>query len=158
MSRRRPGNGSATLLDMLSNLFYFSLFLAGGEQRKEERERKRDREHERERRLPKERQSAPSSTYLLPSAHVDAIFQYRVKRALPFSFTHPHTPIFLSFRLAPSFFSRRERENGSEARNEKKGRKESGGRRGRVEEAEVENESEELRLASAVTREPSKVG
>lgn len=35
MSRRRPGNGSATLLDMLSNLFYFSLFLAGGEQREE---------------------------------------------------------------------------------------------------------------------------
>jgi len=35
------------------------------------------------------RQSTPSSTYLLPSAHVDAIFQYRVKRALPLSsFTH----------------------------------------------------------------------
>jgi len=99
--------------------------------------------------LPQERQSAPSSTYLLPSAHVDAIFQYRVKRALPFSFTHSPTPIFLSFRLASSFFSRGERENGSEARNEKKGRKEPGGRRGRVVEAEVENESEELRLASA---------
>jgi len=107
----------------------------------------------------KERQSAPSSTYLLPSAHVDAIFQYRVKRELPFSFTHPPTPIFLSFRLASSFFSRGERENGSEARNEKKGRKEPGGRHGRVEEhGEVENESEELRLASAVTRELSKVG
>lgn len=142
MSRRRPGNGSATLLDMLSNLFYFSLFPAGGEQhreRKREKERETVRRRERERRLPKERQSAPSSTYLLPSAHVDAIFQYRVKRALPFSFTHPPTPplplatpIFLSFRLASSFFSRGERENGSEARNEKKGRKEPGEWRERV--------------------------
>jgi len=157
VSRRRPGNGSATLLDMLSNLFYFSLFLAGGEYREKERERNRDREREQEKRLPQERQSAPSSTYLLPSAYVDAIFQYRVKRA-PVLVHSPPTPIFLSFRLASSFFSRGERENGSEARNEKKGRKKPGGWRGRVEEAEVENESEELRLASAVTREPSKVG
>jgi hypothetical protein len=116
------------------------------------------------------RQSTPSSTYLLPSAHVDAIFQYRVKRALPLSsFTHllsapgllpppvpPPTLFFLSFRLAPSLLSPGERENGSEARNEKKGRKESGGRRGwsrgekwkrerEIErERERENESEEV--------------
>lgn len=53
MSRRRPGNGSATLLDMLSNLFYFSLFLARerGVTGKEETKREREREsgHERER-------------------------------------------------------------------------------------------------------------
>lgn len=49
MSRRRPGNGSATLLDMLSNLFYFSLFLAGGEEhgkREEESERARGEDAE----------------------------------------------------------------------------------------------------------------
>lgn len=123
MSRRRPGNGSATLLDMLSNLFYFSLFLAEGEHREEERERKKDRKREQGRRLPKERQSAPSSTYLLPSAHVDAIFQYRVKRALPFSFTHPPTtPSSSRFvSLLRSFLEEKEK---MEARHETRKREE----------------------------------
>lgn len=46
MSRRRPGNGSATLLDMLSNLFYFSPLPSGGggwRDREEERGRERAR-------------------------------------------------------------------------------------------------------------------
>lgn len=43
-----------------------------------------------------------------------------------------------------------------EARNEKKGRKESGWAAREVKKVE-ENESEEPRLASAATREPSKV-
>lgn len=85
-----------------------------------------ERTREREVRMPKERQrGAPSSTYLLPSAHVDAIFQYRVKRALPFSFiplpflplTPPPPPFFaprsthLSLVSSRSFvpFSRRKR-------------------------------------------------
>lgn len=146
MSRRRPGNGSATLLDMLSNLFYFSLFLArergvtGKEETKRERERTRERKRKREgegrRGIGEAKHILLLPLYLLPSAHVDAIFQYRVKRALPLSFhpptlVHPLFPpfFFLSFRLAPSLLSRGERENGSEARNEKKGRKESAGGR-----------------------------
>lgn len=57
MSRRRPGNGSATLLDMLSNLFYFSLFLARerGVTGKEETKRERESGHEREREGEKEK-------------------------------------------------------------------------------------------------------
>lgn len=123
MSRRRPGNGSATLLDMLSNLFYFSLFLSGGESaggREGGRERTSKRKGCRRR-----GRGAPSSTYLLPSAHVDAIFQYRVKRALSFSFTPclsspSFHPGFSLFRLTPSFFPREGRENGSEARETRK--------------------------------------
>lgn len=130
MSRRRPGNGSATLLDMLSNLFYFSLFLArqGSTKRKRKRTRSKEGDAEREhtllhlpatlrtrrRHFPISRQaSAPALLYPPPVS------------------PPPPSSFFLSFRLASSLFSLGERENGSEARNEKKGRKESSGRRGR---------------------------
>lgn len=55
MSRRRPGNGSATLLDMLSNLFYFSLFLARERGVTGKEETKRESGHEREREREKEK-------------------------------------------------------------------------------------------------------
>lgn len=82
MSRRRPGNGSATLLDMLSNLFYFSpppttpsavdgeraatRRVANAERRTEtERERGREREGEKEVEERVGREPLPSTSYLL---------------------------------------------------------------------------------------------
>lgn len=169
-----PGQRLCHLIGYVEQFILFFPIPCAGRGAREEGGGERTRE--REVRMPKERQrGAPSSTYLLPSAHVDAIFQYRVKRALPFSFiplpflplTPPSPsllrpsslvpPIFLSFRLAPSFLSREGRENGSEARNEKKGRKESRWAAREVKKVEEKRKSEEPRLASAATREPSKV-
>lgn len=154
-----PGQRLCHLIGYVEQfILFFPIPLAReGERREEVREEERRGEHERERRrLPKERQSAPFSTYLLPSAHVDAIFQYRVKRALPFSFTHPPSP-FSRLPLVSSrffvLFSRRKRKW-------KRGTKREKGKKGAWWAAQEggEGESEELRLASAVTREPSKVG
>lgn len=125
MSRRRPGNGSATLLDMLSNLFYFSPppttpSVVDGERAatrrvaNTERQTETEREKERERKkwknaLGENRYPPP---YLLPPlfpprnpprAHIDAIFQYRVKRSLaspsPLSSFAGLLSLFPAFRL-----------------------------------------------------------
>lgn len=107
MSRRRPGNGSGTLLDMLSNLFYFSPLSRG-------------RNGEGGSGIARERDGA-ATLHLpatLPRAHIDAIFQYRVKR--PLASLPP--PRLVSSRSPPGSFLREEdRMRGRGARNEKKG-------------------------------------
>lgn len=167
MSRRCPGNGSATLLDMLSNLFYFSLFLArGGEhgKREEESERARgvDAEGDAERRtllhlpatLRTRRRHFPISRQASAPVLVHPLLFLPLAPSFPLTLV---PPVFLSFRLASSLLSREGRESGSEARNEKKGRKESRWAARVVKKVEEKRKSEEPRLASAATREPSKV-
>lgn len=126
MSRRRPGNGSATLLDMLSNLFYFSLFLArergvtGKEETKRERADMREKEKERRRRTSRDRRGEahpPPST--LPATlrtrrrHFPISRQASAPALFPSTHTRPPSvpPFFLSLVSSRSFasFSRRKR-------------------------------------------------
>lgn len=126
-----PGQRLCHLIGYVEQfILFFPIPRAEGEHRARERERRRVRT---EREEVRDTEGEAEHTLL----HLPATLRTR-RRHFPISRqastpvllhpppVRPPPPLFsLSSRLAPSLFSPRERENGSEARNEKKGRKES---------------------------------